>query len=88
VTTPEPSRTRCRWCTDGPGARCPDPQAFPGMRDVPPFCTVHLAALEPWIAARAAHAAALPGQWIEWARRRAAAVQGVRQLLGDRASMP
>ncbi len=75
-------RHRCRWCNDGPDGRCPHPQAFPGMADVPPFCTHHLAALEPWIAARAARRAAGARQWIEWARRRAQDTEETLRALG------
>jgi hypothetical protein len=63
-------RHRCRWCRDGAAGRCPGPQAFPGSRDVPPFCVDHLRELEPWIAARAKQPASAAA-WIDWATRRA-----------------
>jgi hypothetical protein len=78
---------RCRWANDGPAGRCPHAQEFPGVRDVPPFCSGHLAQFEPWVASsaaqRASDASGAAG-WIEWARRRAEAVQAVRRLLGER----
>lgn len=70
---------RCRW--HAPGGRCPGPRAFPGER-MPPFCIRHLAELEPWVAARATLRSAEAPQWIEWARRKAADMQTIRQMLG------
>lgn len=75
---------RCHWHVDGHG-RCPNPQQFPGVRDVPPFCAHHLAQVEPWIASRAAQRASQAVEWIAWARRQAVAVDGIRRMLGERA---
>ena len=80
-------RNRCRWCEDGAAGRCLNVQAFPGMGDVPPFCMHHLAALEPWVAARASGRGAEAPQWIAWAKHKADGVQSVRRLLGDPAGV-
>jgi hypothetical protein len=74
-------KTQCRW--HNPGRRCPIPQAFPGMADVPPFCLEHLATLEPWIAARAAQRGADASEWIAWARRQAETAEHTRIQTGD-----
>jgi hypothetical protein len=72
---------RCRW--HAPGGRCPGPQAFPGSRDVPPFCVDHLRELEPWVVTRAIQPASAVA-WIDWAARRAQHVQAVDRMLGGR----
>lgn len=87
MTTEPPAASaapRCGWHDDRRDARCADPQASPGAKDTPPFCARHLSALEPWIASRAAQQASSAPAWIEWAARRAADVQALRQMLGDR----
>lgn len=76
-------RHRCRWFTDGPSGRCPNAQAFPAVRDVPPFCVQHLAELEPWITARAARKGAEADQWIAWARRQAEGAESTHRALGE-----
>jgi hypothetical protein len=75
---------RCRWTSDGPAGRCAAEQAFPGVRDVPPFCAGHIAELDRWVASRAAQQACTAPAWIEWARRRAEDVRAFRRLLGER----
>lgn len=82
------NRVRCRWHTDSPHGRCPNPQQFPGVQGAPPFCDLHLGELEPWVRSRAAQPGAEARDWIEWARRKAQDVQSVRRLLVGRAGMP
>jgi hypothetical protein len=82
MTAPLNDKHSCRW--HEPGGRCADPQAFPGAQDVPPFCVRHLAALEPWISARARMHGGSADSWITWARRQAEDVQLARQALGYR----
>ena len=76
-------RHRCRWADDSPAGRCATAQAFPGVRDVPPFCVRHLATLEPWITARATLRATEAQQWIEWARWKAEDAQVIGQMFGE-----
>lgn len=59
----------CRWHED-PNGRCGDPLAFPGLEEVPPFCTRHLEKLEPWIRRRAAARQSDGEAWVRWAERR------------------
>lgn len=66
--------TVCRWHEDLLG-RCPEPIAFPGVREAPELCVRHLAVLEPWIAARARRPADAEA-WIRWAARKAADHEG------------
>jgi len=86
MTAPLSDKHRCRW--HAPGGRCADPQAFPAAQDVPPFCVRHLAALEPWIAARSRTHGADAQSWITWARHRAEDVELTLQSLGYRRGMP
>ena len=65
-------------------ARVDAAQQHAGTRGVPELCTEHLAALEPWIAARALQRGAGAQAWIAWARRRAQEVQVVRRMFSDR----
>lgn len=81
-------RNRCRWWTDGPSGRCPGPQQFPGMSNVPPFCGEHLRQLEPWVTARAARQGSTAEGWITWAARRAAAADATLRALGEVPPLP
>lgn len=80
-------RHRCRWHTNGPSGRCPNPEAFPRVEEVPQLCTIHLAALDPWITARASLHASDAAGWIDWARRRAEETQDIRRMLGERPAL-
>ncbi len=73
---------RCAW--HGDAGWCPRPRAFPATTTVPPFCSAHLAALEPWITSRASRPADARA-WIGWAARRARASDAMlRAVMGLR----
>jgi hypothetical protein len=76
-------RHRCRWHTESPAGRCPNPQAFPGAQDVPELCMAHLHALEPWIASRPAQRADSAPAWIDWARRHSVRAESEQRALGE-----
>jgi hypothetical protein len=73
---------QCRWHVGNPSRRCPAPQAFPDVREVPPFCVAHLGELEPWIATRATLRAAGAQAWIGWAARQAKDADHTARMLG------
>ncbi len=75
-------RAQCRWFTDGPSGRCPNPRAFPGVPEIPELCVRHLADLEPWIASRALARRSAADGWIDWARRQAAETEAWRRAIG------
>lgn len=76
-------RHRCRWHADGPGGRCPDDPAFPGVSEVPELCIRHLQLLEPWVRARAAQRSADADQWIAYMARQAASTEATLRAIGE-----